>query len=73
MPERVMEKPLKPPRPSRKRTTSVEVHTMFEPSRLAQQCLQDAYACLMPTVRRRLGQAQPAIKPAQISAERKAP
>jgi hypothetical protein len=45
---------------------------MFEPSRLAQQCLQDAYACLMTTVRRRLGQVQPAVKSAQISAERKA-
>lgn len=28
---------------------------MFEPSRLAQENLQDAYACLIPTVRRRLG------------------
>ncbi len=45
---------------------------MFEPSYLAQQCLQDAYACLLPTVRRRLGQAQPTVKPAQTSAERKA-
>jgi hypothetical protein len=69
--ERVMEQPPKPPRPSRKRTTTLEVHVMFEPSRLAQQCLQDAYACLMPTVRRRLGQAQPTDKSAQTSAERK--
>jgi len=45
---------------------------MFEPSRLAQQCLQDAYACLMPTVRRRLGQAQPIVKSVQTCAERKA-
>ncbi len=45
---------------------------MFEPSRLAQHCLQDAYACLIPTVRRRLRQAQPTVKPAPTSAERKA-
>ncbi len=70
--EGVMEKPPKPARPSRKRTTPLEVHVMFEPSYLAQQCLQDAYACLLPTVRRRLGQAQPTVKPAQTSAERKA-
>ncbi len=70
--ERVMEQPPKPPRPSRKRTTTVEVHVMFEPSHLAQQCLQNAYACLIPTVRRRLGQAQSTVKPAQTSAERKA-
>lgn len=72
MPERVMEQPPMLPHPSRKRTTTLEVHTMFEPSRLAQQCLQDAYACLLPTVRRRLGQAQPTVKSAQTSAERKA-
>jgi hypothetical protein len=70
--ERVMEQPPKPSRPSRKRTTPLEVYVMFEPSRLAQQCLQDAYACLMPTVRRRLGQAQSTVKSAQTSAERKA-
>ncbi len=45
---------------------------MFEPSRLAQQCLTDAYSCLIPTVRRRIGQAQSSVKPAQSSAERKA-
>ena len=66
--ERVMEQPVKPPRPSGKRTTPLEVQVMFEPSRLAQQCLQDAYACLMPTVRRRPGQAQSTIKSAQTSA-----
>jgi hypothetical protein len=66
--ECVMEKPLKPPR---KRTRAVEVHVMFEPSRLAQQHLQDAYACLLPTVHRRVGHAQPPIKPASSRAERK--
>lgn len=67
--ERVMERS---PKPSRKRTPPLEVHVMFEPNRFAQQCLADAYACLLPTVRRRLGQAQPPVKPAQISAERNA-
>jgi hypothetical protein len=72
MPERVMEQPPKPSPPSRKRTTTLEVHVMIEPSRLAHQCLQDAYACLMPTARRRLGQAQSPLKSAQTGAERKA-
>jgi hypothetical protein len=71
--ERVMEQPPQPPRPSRKRTSVLEVHVMFEPSRLAQHCLADAYACLIPTVRRRLGQAQSPAKPAQISTERNIP
>jgi hypothetical protein len=67
---RVMEQLPKTSRPSRKR--SMEVHVMYEPSRLAQQNLQDAYASLVPTVRRRVGQARPTAKPAQSSAERKA-
>jgi hypothetical protein len=66
--ERVMEKPLKPTR-SKKRV--LEVHVMFEPSRLAEQSLQEAYACLIPTVRRRLRQATPIAKPMQQSLERK--
>ncbi len=45
---------------------------MFEPSRLAQQCLADAYACLIPTVRRRLGPALPTVGPAPKNAERNA-
>jgi len=46
---------------------------MFEPSRFAQQNLQDAYACLVPTVRRKVGQiVEPIAKQAQKSAERKA-
>ena len=32
---------------------------MFEPSRLAQQYLADAYARLIPTVRRRIDSIQP--------------
>ena len=70
--QHVMEQPPRPPRPSRKRTTTLEVHVMFEPNRLAQQCLQDAYACLMPTVRRRLRQTQPTVQPEQPRTERKA-
>lgn len=66
--QHVMEQP---PRPPRKRTTTLEVHVMFEPNRLAQQCLQDAYACLMPMVRRRLRQTQP-TQPEQPRTERKA-
>lgn len=45
---------------------------MFEPSRLAQQCLADAYACLIPTVRRRLDTALPTIKPELPDTERNA-
>lgn len=45
---------------------------MYEPSRLAETNLQDAYACLVPTIRRRLRQAQPTSKSAQSRAERKA-
>jgi hypothetical protein len=45
---------------------------MFEPSRLAQQGLQDAYGCLIPTVRRRLNAALPTVKPELPGAERNA-
>jgi len=63
----------KPPRPSqarRKKSPVVEVHAMFEPSRLAQQCLQDAYTCLIPTVRRRLNALPPPVKPELAGTER---
>jgi len=43
---------------------------MFGPSRLAQQCLQDAYACLIPTVRRRLNALPPPVKPELAGTER---
>jgi hypothetical protein len=33
---------------------SPEVHTRFEPSRLAEVCLSDAYARLVPPVRRQV-------------------
>ncbi len=45
---------------------------MYEPSRLAQQCLQNAYACLIPAVRRRLGLPLSTVTPAPSSAERNA-
>jgi hypothetical protein len=70
--ERVMEKPPKPSRPFRKKSPVVEVHVMFEPSRLAQQCLQDAYASLIPTVRRRLNASLSISNPERPATERNA-
>jgi transposase len=70
--ECVMEQPTKPSQPRRKKIPVVEVHVMFEPSRLAQQCLQDAYACLIPTVRRRLNASLPKSLPEYPGAERNA-
>jgi hypothetical protein len=70
--ECTMDKPPKPSRSLRKKSPVVEVHAMFEPSRLAQQCLQDAYACLIPTVRRRLNAALPTSKPELPGTERNA-
>jgi hypothetical protein len=57
--ECTMDKPPKPSRSLRKKSPVVEVHVMFEPSRLAEHCLADAYGCLVPTVRRRLNAALP--------------
>ncbi|WP_236600219.1 hypothetical protein [Ktedonobacter sp. SOSP1-85] len=48
--QHVMEPPPKPTRPSRKKRKTLEVHVMFEPSRLEQECLQQAYAHLIPAV-----------------------
>jgi hypothetical protein len=70
--ECVMDKPPKPSRSLRKKSPVVEVHAMFEPSRLAQQCLQDAYACLIPTVRRRLSATPLTVKPERPAPERNA-
>ncbi len=36
----------------RKRTTLVEVKAVFEPSRVAQACLAEAYERVIPTARR---------------------
>jgi hypothetical protein len=65
-----MEQPPKASQRLYKKSSVVEVHVMFEPSHLAQQCLQNAYACLMPTVHRYLGQAQSTAQPAQPNPER---
>jgi hypothetical protein len=70
--ERVMDKPPKPSQSQGPKPPPLEVHTMYEPSRLAQHCLQDAYACLIPTIRRRLGLPLSSITPAPSSAERNA-
>ncbi len=67
-----MEQPIKPSQSVRKKSPVVEVHVMFEPSRLAQQCIQDAYACLVPTVRRRLNASLPISNPECPGTERNA-
>jgi len=45
---------------------------MYEPSRLAQQCLADAYTCLIPVVCRRLGFPRSSITTAPSNVERNA-
>lgn len=45
---------------------------MFEPSRLAQHCLQDAYACLIPTVHWRLNAPLSTVQPELPGRERTA-
>jgi hypothetical protein len=42
------------PTPARKKPKPLEVAIMFEPTRLAHDCLQAAYAHLIPTLRRRI-------------------
>jgi hypothetical protein len=42
------------PKPARKRPKTLEVAIMFEPTRLAYDCLQAAYAHLIPPLRRRV-------------------
>ena len=42
----------------RKKCTSLEVHIMFEPTRLEHACLQEAYAWVVPYVRKRLSTQQ---------------
>jgi hypothetical protein len=66
--QRVMDKPPRSSQARRKKSPVVEVHAMFEPSRLAQQCLEEAYTRLIPMVRRRLNAA-----PLTVKAERPAP
>jgi hypothetical protein len=42
----------------RKKYTSLEVHIMFEPTRLEPACLQEAYAWVVPCARMRLAPQQ---------------
>jgi hypothetical protein len=51
------------------------VHSMFEPSRLEQACIQQAYAQLVPVLHRSLRPAVPApvLSPSARQAERKLP
>jgi len=41
-------------KPSRKKSRTLEVQTMFEPNRLEQHSLHKAYSCLVPLLKRRL-------------------
>jgi hypothetical protein len=70
--EHTMDKPPKPFRSLDKQPPPLEVHIMYEPNRLAQQCLQDAYVWLIPAVHRRLGPPLSTVTPAPSSAERNA-
>jgi hypothetical protein len=62
------------PKPARKKLKPLEVAVMFEPTRLAHDCLQAAYAHLIPPLRRRIPIASSQAHPDQIapSAERNA-
>jgi len=42
----------------RKKCPSLEVHVMFEPSRLEPACVQQAYAWVVPCARKRLSLSQ---------------
>ena len=42
----------------RKKCTSLEVHIMFEPTRLEHACVQQAYAWVVPWARKRLATQQ---------------
>ncbi len=42
----------------RKKHISLEVHVMFEPTRLEPACLQEAYAWVIPCARKRLSPQQ---------------
>ena len=47
------------PKPASKRPKKLEVAIMFEPTRLAHDCLQAAYTHLVPTLRRRVLDSTP--------------
>ena len=42
----------------RKKCTSLEVHVMFEPTRLEHACVLEAYAWVVPCARKRLSPQQ---------------
>jgi hypothetical protein len=46
----------------RKKHISLEVHVMFEPTRVERACLQEAYAWVVPCARKRLS-PQPMRQP----------
>jgi len=49
-----------------KTTRQREVRTMFEPTRLAEDCLADAYAHLVPVIQRCVVPTQPATDSASV-------
>lgn len=51
-------------KPERKRPLTVEVQILYEPSRLAQDCLHQAYLSLVPVTRRRIS---PTVTPEKSS------
>lgn len=51
-------------KPEHKRPLIVEVQILYEPSRLAQDCLHQAYLFLVPVTRRRIS---PTITPEKAS------
>jgi hypothetical protein len=62
------------PKPARQKPKPLEVAVMFEPTRLASDCLQAAYAHLIPTLRRRVpgASSQAHLDQTAPSAERNA-
>ena len=46
------------PKQRRKKCTPLEVHIMFEPTRLEHACVQQAYAWVVPWARKRLSTQQ---------------
>jgi hypothetical protein len=57
----------------RKRPLIVEVQVLYEPSRLAQDCLHQAYLLLVPVTRRRIGLPVTRKEPTTQVEERNAP
>jgi hypothetical protein len=51
-------------KPERKHPLTIEVQILYEPSRLAQDCLHQAYLSLVPVTRRRIS---PTITPKNSS------